>query len=350
MKLYNSLDVCVTFHYDTTSRCNIDGEWPALILNFADCPRFNLRPLFFAYEDRENISELIFETYSRLAAATSIALKQDIDANSLWGKTNNLMTDSVTKNLQIGELVAEKLQSLHVPYHLLCKAHVVEKFDATNLEVLASVEKCLKLRERMESINYALKPFFRGKSAIVVAGIYVVLKLVSHDKSGNTVSLADEFDRLIEQEGLVKHMSMYKEQRFTKLGYCAASILQALPQLLTLPSKTCVTNLLIESCRLYLHCKLFITELRLLAYFTKHVTLPYLNCVDKMNQKDLTIFPQLYKDMLANNHNCLKDFHVDYRHVTVPDLTSETERADEADDVKSCRGIRVTVWQRIRFR
>ena len=128
MKLYNSLDVCVTFHYDTTSRCNIDGEWPARILNFADGPRFNLRPLFFAYEDRENISELIFETYSRLAAATSIALKQDINAKSLWEKTNNLMTDSVTKNLQIGELVAEKLQSLHVPYHL-CKAHVVEKFD-----------------------------------------------------------------------------------------------------------------------------------------------------------------------------------------------------------------------------
>ena len=148
-----------------------------------------------------------------------------------------------------------------------------------NLEVLASVEKSLKLREHMESINYALKPFFRGKSTVVVAGIYADLELVSHDKSGNTVSLADEFDRLIEQEGLVKHMSMYKERRFTKLGYCAASFLQALPQLLTLLSKTRVTNLLIESCRLYLHCKLFITELRLLAYFTKHVTLPY-SCVN----------------------------------------------------------------------
>ena len=88
-----------------------------------------------------------------------------------------------------------------------------------------------------------------------------------------------------------------------------------------------------------------------MAYFTKHVTLPYLNCVEKMNQKDLlTIFSQLYKDMLANNHNCLKDFHVDYRHVTVPDLTSETEKElMRLMMLKAAEGFEL-VWQRIRFR
>ena len=47
MALYTSSNVNVTLHFDSTSRCNIDGEWPAIILNFADGPRFNLRPLFF---------------------------------------------------------------------------------------------------------------------------------------------------------------------------------------------------------------------------------------------------------------------------------------------------------------
>ena len=163
------------------------------------------------------------------------------------------MTDSVTKNLEIGELVAEKLLSSHVPYHLLCKSHVVEKFDSTNLDVLSRIEKKLKLRERLENINPALKPFFRGKSTVAVAGITAILKLISHDKSGLSVSLADEFDNIIEREGLVKHISMYKERCFTKLGYCAASIMQALPQLHTLLSETSVTNLLVEACRLYLH-------------------------------------------------------------------------------------------------
>ena len=131
------------------------------------------------------------------------------------------------------------------------------------------LKKKLKLRERLEHINPALKPFFRGKSTVVVAGITAILKLISRDKSGLSVSLADEFDNIIEREGLVKHISMYKERRFTKLGYCAAYIVQALPQLQTLLVETSVTNLLVEACRLYLHCELFITELHLLAYFTK---------------------------------------------------------------------------------
>ena len=51
----------VTLHYDTTSRSKIDGEWPSLILNFlsqdkANTNMFMLRALFFADEDREQIT------------------------------------------------------------------------------------------------------------------------------------------------------------------------------------------------------------------------------------------------------------------------------------------------------
>ena len=50
----------VTLHFDTTTRCRINGDWPALILNFKDddpfeCRRINLRALPFGYEDREQI-------------------------------------------------------------------------------------------------------------------------------------------------------------------------------------------------------------------------------------------------------------------------------------------------------
>ena len=48
----------VTLHYDRTSKSRIDGDWPSLIFNFKDigpleCWMISLRPLFFAYEDRE---------------------------------------------------------------------------------------------------------------------------------------------------------------------------------------------------------------------------------------------------------------------------------------------------------
>ena len=63
------------------------------------------------------------------------------------------------------------LDSTHIPHHILCKSHTVEKFDRSNLLVRSKVEKEVRLREKLESISPALKPFFRGKDAIVKAGI-----------------------------------------------------------------------------------------------------------------------------------------------------------------------------------
>ena len=71
----------------------------------------SLRTMFFAYEDRKQITRLIIET-----------------------------TDSVSKNLKVNELVAEASQFNHKPDHLLCKSHVVEAFDHYNLDMLATVE------------------------------------------------------------------------------------------------------------------------------------------------------------------------------------------------------------------
>lgn len=51
------------------------------------------------------------------------------------------MTDSVTKNLQIGDEVAEVLQSSHIPYHVICKSHPVEAFDRSNIHVFGEIKK-----------------------------------------------------------------------------------------------------------------------------------------------------------------------------------------------------------------
>ena len=73
------------------------------------------------------------------------------------------MTDSVSKNLKIEDLIGESLGSDHRPYHLLSKSHTVEKLYATNLEVLATIEKSVKQRELFELINPSLKSIFGGK-------------------------------------------------------------------------------------------------------------------------------------------------------------------------------------------
>ena len=116
------------------------------------------------------------------------------------------MSGSVAKNLLIEKTVAKSLNSTYEPYYILCKNHTVEK---TNLSVLNDFEQNMKLRNTLESVNLALKPFFRGKAVVVEAGIYALLKLISYDKSANSCSLADEFGYIVEREGKVKHMTLY---------------------------------------------------------------------------------------------------------------------------------------------
>ena len=169
------------------------------------------------------------------------------------------MTDSMSKSLKIEDFVAVKLGSKRKLYHLLCKSHSVEKLDASNIDVLAAFEERLKLQQCLEAINPALKPFFRRKKAVVVAGIQAILKLVSYDEGGNSSSLAKEFDVITERGSAVKHMSLHQERRFTKSRYFATSILQAFPLLQSLLEESWKSNLLVQACKNYLDCELFLT-------------------------------------------------------------------------------------------
>ena len=122
-------------------------------------------------------------------------------------------------------------------------------------------------------------------------------------------------------------MSLYKERRFTKLGYSAASILHALPLLQMLLVETPKSNLLVEACRLYLECEFFLTELKVLSYFTFKVTLLFLNFVEKNNQEKLLVMlPKLHEDLKNLNLDTLREFIVKYRHVDVPELRSQLEQ------------------------
>ena len=90
------------------------------------------------------------ETYQRLAIAVETKLSEVVTAKSLWGKNDNITTDSVSKNFCIGNLV-EKIFYQNI-FQITCfvMCIVVEKFDDPNLKVLADIEGKLTLRERLE--------------------------------------------------------------------------------------------------------------------------------------------------------------------------------------------------------
>ena len=121
------------------------------MFNFKDkdpleCRMISLRPLFFAYEDREQIISLIVESLKRLSVAAN---KLDVTASNLWEKIDAIMTDAVSKNLKIEDGVGEALPSRHVPYHILCKSHTCERRDTDNLATLSQLEARVGLREAL---------------------------------------------------------------------------------------------------------------------------------------------------------------------------------------------------------
>ena len=178
------------------------------------------------------------------------------------------------------------------------------------MEVLNEIEKSVKHQEIFGKINPALKLFFRGKKALVKAGIEALLSLITHDKSAKSCSQVDLFDFTSEREGVSKRVFLYQQKRFAKLGKAALSILEAKDVLQMLVDEVEGTNQLVESCKIYLSSELFITELQCLAYFNHFVIFPFLNCVEMSTQDDFLFnLPKLHEDLKAKESGYIEQIH-----------------------------------------
>ena len=151
-----------------------------------------------------------------------------------------------------------------------------------------------------------------------------MLKLVTYNKSSNFCSLADEFDYVVEQEGKIKHISLYHQRRFAKLRYSATSIIAAFDLMQMLFHETEKDNLLLQSYKLYMECQFFFTKLEALSCFTHKLTLPLLNCVAASSQKDLLQVLAAFHCFLADGKmHTLDKYRVSYKHLPVAERDSE---------------------------
>ena len=101
-------------YFDTTGHSLMDGEWPSLIFSLTDGLEYQLRPLFFAYKDRQQVYDLFVETFSPLPMALKISADENIEPVRLWEKVDAIMTDAATKNLGIEETVPTTLGSSYL--------------------------------------------------------------------------------------------------------------------------------------------------------------------------------------------------------------------------------------------
>ena len=66
----------------------------------------------------------------------------------------------------------------HINHIMLCKSHLLEAFDRSNIEVLSTIGNQLNFREKLESINLSVRSFLRGGKYVAVCGIKSILNLI----------------------------------------------------------------------------------------------------------------------------------------------------------------------------
>ena len=170
------------------------------------------------------------------------------------------------------------------------------------------------------------------------------LTMSSFYETGNSMrsvtptSLAKEFDMILENDSVHKSLSLYKERRFTKLGYTAGAIVDCLPQFEKLLEQTHHNSMLVQACTLYLESDYIIASLKALANFTCNVTMPYLNFVERSDQNDLvSTMKTLYEDLGNGKMDKLKHYQVPWTHVnmnaqkTVSDLDHHLLRMQQME-------------------
>ena len=97
------------------------------------------------------------------------------------------------------------------------------------------------------------------------------------------------------------------------MGYTAGAILHHLDDYHASLQKTTSNEMLVQACRLYLECEYVLIGLKVLAWFTFCITLPFLNMTEVSTQKDLvSILPCLHDDLLEKKTNTLSQYRVPY--------------------------------------
>ena len=112
-----------------------------------------------------------------------------------------------------------------------------EKLDESCINALVQIESEVKIAELIIKRQPRLKSFVRQSKCLVMCAITALMKLVSTEESAKPTSL-------LEKTRHAKSLSLYKECRFTKLGYTAEAIIECLPQFHAILEQTTKCNML----------------------------------------------------------------------------------------------------------
>ena len=298
-KIMDSEDKAVITYHDDGSKKQGAGSFSVQGITING--KFYLFPtLSLASETRENLASLKLVILSLLSAVSNVP------SDILWNRITFTMTDSTIHNMEVDDMVAEALDTEHVPVHLLCQAHPASMFTREMQKVFKEVDQVLGPDKIFSTFAVTISEV---QESVMEQWIDCVTRLVTHDFDHKSWNYADQFDIFIfPHKNPAKRL---QKERFNSFIYTAMVVLwldQHVREFLLKFSN--ITNSLACIVRSFEDLE----YLRVLAcaavIIGVHLIEPYLSLVTSSNttwEKLQSAFPTLYTDLTTTKAELLLD-------------------------------------------
>ena len=253
-----------------------------------------------AKETRENLAELKLTVLSILATCGGVTRQ------SLWSKVDFVMTDSVSHNKGVEQLVADELEVDHLPSHLLCNVHPSLMFTREMLKLFVEIDTTLTPEKIYAGFAITITD---QQISVFQNAMDCTLRLVSRDFNHKAWNKAEEFELFLAPEKLqIKRLQM---ERFNSLSYSAATFLLIDPKVTAFLAKfEHITNQLACLVRSFQTLDYIRVLAAVVVALSTHLILPFISLTSSSTTTQLQLmeaFPQLYQNLCSSDPEKLLD-------------------------------------------
>ena len=251
-----------------------------------------------AKETKQNLAEL------KLTLLAILATCGGVTKEVLWRKVDFVMTDGVSHNRGVEDLVAESLDVDHLPAHLLCNVHPSLMFCREMLKIFVEIDSTLTPDKIYAGFAITITD---TQISVFQNCMDCTLRLVSSDFNHKAWNKAEEFQLFLAPQKLqIKRLQM---ERFNSLVYSAATFLLVDPLVTDFLDKNDhITNQLACLVRSFQTLEYVRVLAAVAVALGSHLILPFISLTSSTTttqQKLMVAFPALYKDLTTTDPECL---------------------------------------------
>ena len=275
-------EVVITYHEDGSKKkgcgsfsvqgCTIDGKFRAF------------PTLKIASESRENLAELKKTILDILSCVSGKYSSKD-----LFEHITFRVSDSVSHNLGVDDLVALDLGTEHIPDHLLCHAHPVLMFVRKLVETFASIEATIGTSKIFSNM---LVDFTNTHDSVTEQYIHCVVNLFSPEINHKSWNRSSDFSSHIAP---AKNLAVgFRTERFNRFVYLCAVVIYHDPHIWSFLAKyEHVTNNLACIVRAFEDVEFLRIHCAVGALIGIHLLEPYLSLTTSANVAYFKLIPAL---------------------------------------------------------